>query len=42
MQNISHEATEGWWLREAIYAPEGYDLIVADESQLEVRIACSF
>jgi len=42
MQNISHEATEGWWLREAIYAPEGYDLIVADESQLEVRLLAHF
>ncbi len=43
MQNIPHEpiykdTPDEWWLREAIYAPEGYDLIVADESQLEVRL----
>jgi DNA polymerase-1 len=38
MQNISHKATEGWWLREAIHAPEGYKLVIADESQLEVRL----
>lgn len=42
MQNIPHEPTEGWWLREAIYAPEGYDLIVADESQLEVRLLAHY
>lgn len=43
MQNIPHEpiykdTPDEWWLRAAIYAPDGYDLIVADESQLEVRL----
>ena len=38
MQNISHEPTEGWWLREAIAASPGRKLIVADEAQLEVRL----
>jgi DNA polymerase-1 len=42
MQNLPHNPTEGWWIREAIYAPEGYDLIVADESQLEVRLLAHF
>lgn len=47
MQNISHEpiykdTPDAWWLREAIYAPEGYDLIVADEAQLEVRLLAHY
>lgn len=42
MQNISHEPTEGWWLREAIYAKDGYKLIVADEAQLEMRLLAHF
>ena len=52
MQNIPRERskylldpndeTSGWWLRDAIYASEGYDLIVADESQLEIRILAHF
>lgn len=42
MQNISHEPTEGWWLRDAIHASPGYKLIVADEAQLEVRILAHF
>jgi DNA polymerase I-like protein with 3'-5' exonuclease and polymerase domains len=42
MQNISHNATEGWWLREAIQAPKGYKLVVADEGQLEVRLLAHF
>jgi DNA polymerase-1 len=51
MQNISHDPAifpkedgeaESWWLREAIYAPEGYVLIVADEAQLEMRLLAHF
>lgn len=42
MQNISKEPSYGWWLRDAIYAPEGYKLIVADEGQLEIRILAHF
>lgn len=47
MQNIPHEPVykdtpDAWWLREAIYAPEGYDLIVADEAQLEVRLLAHY
>jgi DNA polymerase-1 len=47
MQNIPHEpiykdTTDSWWLREAIYAPEGYDLIIADEAQLEVRLLAHY
>ena len=42
MQNISHEATEGWWLREAIHAGKGCRLIVADEAQLEIRLMAHF
>ncbi len=43
MQNISHapvfkDTPDEWWLRRAIHAPEGYKLVIADESQLEVRL----
>lgn len=38
MQNLPKAPIHGWWIREAIHAQEGYDLIVADESQLEIRI----
>lgn len=42
MQNLPREASYGWWIRDGIYAPDGYDLVVADESQLEIRILAHF
>jgi DNA polymerase-1 len=52
MQNIPRERSHyltnpddeksGWWLRDALFAPPGYKLIVADESQLEIRILAHF
>ena len=42
MQNIPREPSYGWWLRDAIHAADGYDLVVADESQLEIRILAHF
>jgi DNA polymerase I len=44
MQNVPRERSpyDGWWLRDAIYAPDGRVLIVADESQLEIRILAHF
>lgn len=42
MQNIPHEPIVGWWLREAIFAPKGRKLVVADEAQLEVRLLAHF
>jgi len=42
MQNLPREATHGWWIREAFYASSGRNLIVADESQLEIRLLAHF
>lgn len=42
MQNISHAPMYDWWLRDAIYAPPGCVFVVADESQLEMRILGHF
>jgi DNA polymerase-1 len=42
MQNLPHLPTEGWWIRDAFYAPSGRNLIVADESQLEIRLMAHF
>jgi DNA polymerase-1 len=42
MQVLPREPIEGWWVRDAFIASEGYDLIVADESQLEIRLTAHF
>jgi len=42
MQNLPSKESHGWWIKDAIYAPEGYVLIDADESQLEIRILAHF
>lgn len=42
MMNLPRSATEGWFIRDAFICPEGYDLIVADESQLELRLLAHF
>lgn len=42
MQVLPREPLEGWWVRDAFVASEGYDLVVADESQLEIRLTAHF
>lgn len=42
MQNLSRNPTDGWFIRDAFICPEGYNLIVADESQLELRLLAHF
>lgn len=42
MQVLPRNPTEGWWVRDAFIASEGHCLIVADESQLEIRLTAHF
>jgi DNA polymerase-1 len=42
MQNIPADTKAKYFIKDAFYAPEGYDLIVADESQLELRILAHY
>jgi DNA polymerase-1 len=42
MQNIPANTKAKYFIKDAFYAPEGCDLIVADESQLELRILAHY
>jgi DNA polymerase I-like protein with 3'-5' exonuclease and polymerase domains len=42
MQNIPSHPTDDWFMREVFYAPEGYKLVIADESQLELRVLAHY
>lgn len=42
MQNIPAKPTDDWFMREVFFAPEGYKLIVTDESQIELRVLAHY
>lgn len=42
MQNLPSEKTGDFFIRDAFIAPPGYKLVIADESQLELRILAHF
>lgn len=42
MMNLPRERKEDFFIRDAFYAPEGYNLIVTDESQLELRLLAHY